>query len=279
MKRLYLLGYPLGHSVSPAMQNAALRACGLDGWQYETWARPREQLEAALQTVRAADCAGANVTIPHKQAVIPFLDGLSETAQPIGAVNTLYKRDGLLLGENTDGAGFMQALREQGVDPRDCCAFIFGAGGAAAAVAFALARAGARQLVLVNRTAGRAAELADRLHAACPSLALAVNWWAPWPRADLIVNATAIGMTPATNASPLPAGREIPRGALVFDLVYNPLETRLMQQARRAGARAAGGLDMLVYQGARAFELWTGRPAPVEVMRAAALAALAEVRP
>jgi shikimate dehydrogenase len=274
IKRIYLLGYPLGHSISPAMHNAALQSCGLRGWRYEKLALPPDQMSAMQEALRAADCLGANVTIPYKQTIIPLLDELSATARQIGAVNTVVKRDGKLIGENTDAPGFLQSLREHRIHPRHALAIIFGAGGAAAAVAFALANAGARQLVIINRTATRGADLADRLNSCFPSLELAVNWWEPLSHANIIVNATAMGMAPQTDASPLPPGRTIPRGAVVFDLVYSPPETKLLREAANAGARCVGGLEMLIYQGAVSFQMWTGHEAPLPVMQAAAKHAL-----
>ncbi len=274
MKRIYLLGYPLGHSISPAMHNAALQACGLRGWQYEKLALPPDRMNEMLEALRAPDCPGANVTIPHKQAIIPFLDDLSETALKIGAVNTIVKRDGKLIGENTDAPGFVQSLHERGIHPRHARAFVFGAGGAAAAVAFALANEGAQQLVIVNRTAARAADLADHLHRNFPSLELAVNRWEPLSRANILVNATAIGMAPQADASPLPPGQTVPRGVFVFDLVYNPPETKLIREAAHIGERGIGGLDMLIYQAALSFQMWTEQEAPLQVLRAAARDAL-----
>jgi shikimate dehydrogenase len=274
MKRIYLLGYPLGHSISPAMQNAALRARGFREWRYEKLALPPERMRAMLDALRDPDCVGANVTIPHKQSIIPHLDELSDAARQIGAVNTIVKRDGRLVGENTDGAGFLQSLREHHIHPRHARVLIFGAGGAACAVAFALAAEGARQIVLINRTTARAAELADRLHDHFSKLELAVNWWEPLRAAHLVVNASAIGMTPQTDASPLPPEQKLPRGAVVFDLVYNPPETKLLRDAAQSGARGIGGLEMLINQGALSFKLWTGREAPLHVMRAEAKRAL-----
>ncbi len=274
MKRIYLFGYPLSHSISPVMHNAALRACGLHEWRYEKLARPPEQMSALVEALRADNCIGANVTIPYKQTIMPHLDELSETARAIGAVNTIVKREGRLIGDNTDAAGFLQTLRTRHIHPRHTCAFVLGAGGAAAAVAFALAQEGAGQLVIVNRTTARVVDLADRLHARFPQLELAVNWWEPLPGANLVVNASAVGMWPHAEASPLPDDQPVPRGAIVYDLVYNPPETKLLRAASRMGARGIGGLEMLVYQGARSFELWTGREAPLQTMQSAAEQAL-----
>ncbi len=274
MKRVYLLGYPLGHSVSPAMQNGAFQAKGLSDWRYEMLARPPDRLDEMLEALRALDCAGANVTIPHKQKLLPFLDELSQEARAIGAVNTIVNKGGRLTGYNTDIGGFERTLVENDVQVRRTCALVLGAGGAAAAVSYALARGGLSRLVLLNRTEQRATGLAGRLHEQFPALPIEINSWEASFKAELIVNATSIGMAPEVNASPLPPGQVIPRGAVVFDLIYNPRETKLLREAREAGARCIGGLDMLIYQGARSFELWTGDQAPIEIMRAAAEEAL-----
>lgn len=281
-QRIYLLGYPLGHSISPAMQNAALRARGLRTVRYEKLPVPPDKLETTIATLRAEECLGANVTVPHKQEILPFLDELSELAREIGAVNTILKRvdaNGVhrLVGENTDAYGFMQALRVRGIHPQNARAAIIGAGGAAAAAAYALAQEGAREIILLNRTLSRAVALADRLGARFPRLELAINDWEALPRMHFIINATSIGMAPHADESPLPPGATLPRGAIVYDLVYNPPETRFLREARRVGARVIGGLEMLIYQGARAFELWTGQDAPVEVMRKSATRALREM--
>jgi shikimate dehydrogenase len=254
------------HSISPAMQNSALRARGFRDWRYEKLALPPDKMETMINAVRADECVGANVTIPHKQSIIPFLDELSDTARGIGAVNTIVKRANKLIGENTDAEGFLESLRTRHIRPRHTHVMIFGAGGAAAAVAFALAREGARQIVLINRTTARAAELADHLHELFPRLEIAVNWWEPLCDMNLVVNASAVGMSPNSEESPLPSGRVVPRGALVYDLVYNPSETRFLKEAAHIGARCVGGLEMLINQGALSFELWTGREAPVRTM-------------
>ena len=169
MKHIYLLGYPLNHSISPAFQNAALQARNLREVVYEKLALPSENIETMLAAVRADDCIGANVTIPHKQVIMPRLDELSDTARGIGAVNTLVKRNGKLVGENTDAYGFMESLRQKHINPQNSTAFIIGAGGAASAVCYALATEGAREIILVNRTLARAADLADHLHEHFPA--------------------------------------------------------------------------------------------------------------
>lgn len=282
MKFLYLFGYPLGHSISPAFQNAALRECGIHGVQYVKKSVPPEELQQIILALRAPECLGANVTVPHKQTILPLLDEVSPLAREIGAVNTVVKRantDGsvALVGENTDAYGFMQALRARRVDPRGQRVAILGAGGAAAAAAYALAEGGAYEIVLLNRTLARSVELADRLVQKFPLMGLALNDWDALGKTQLLVNATSVGMSPHPDASPLPPHVVLARHAVVYDLVYNPPMTRFLREAQAQGARTVGGLEMLIYQGARAFELWTGKRAPIRIMRAAATAALQEI--
>jgi len=282
VKHLYLFGYPLGHSISPAMQNAALRACDVPDTEYVKNPIPPEKMDEMLAALRAENCLGANVTVPHKQAILSHLDELTDLAREIGAVNTILKRtdaDGhtKLIGDNTDAYGLVRALRECDVEPKGMCVVILGAGGAAAAAAYALAGEGANEIVLLNRTLARSVELADRLHEKFPNLALAINDWDVLKRAHLIINATSVGMSPRTGESPLAENVVLAQDAFVFDLVYNPPATKFLRQGEARGARVLGGLDMLIYQGARAFELWTGKPAPIEVMRTAATQALHEI--
>lgn len=282
MKHIYLFGYPLGHSISPAMQNAALRACSVRGVQYVKNPVPPEQKAEIITMLRAADCLGANVTVPHKQAIMPLLDEASDLAREIGAVNTIVKRknrDGsvTLRGENTDAYGFMQPLRARRLSSCGQRVAILGAGGAAAAVAYAVANAGADEIILLNRTLARSVELADRLVTRFPQLSIAINDWQALSSSQLVVNATSVGMSPHPDASPLPAHATLAPNAVVVDLVYNPPATRFLHEAGQQGAHVLGGLEMLIYQGARAFELWTGKRAPIPVMRAAATEALEEM--
>lgn len=280
-----LIGFPLGHSVSPPMQQAAFDHHNLP-WRYSSWQTAAEDLPARVASLREARVVGANVTVPHKQAVMPLLDEVDTQATFVGAVNTIINRDGRLSGYNTDVPGFLQALRaDAGFDPRGAAALLLGAGGAARAAAYALIRAGAKSLTIANRHDQRAAHLRaalDRLGA--ETQLLAVNWndedlAEAAGKCDLLVNTTTVGMRggPAEGESPLNA-RVLHRDLLVFDLVYNPQDTPLARAARAAGATAITGLSMLVYQGAHSFTLWTGLPAPVEPMRAAAEAALEGAR-
>ncbi len=275
MKRVFLLGHPVSHSVSPAMHNAAFRALGLN-WEYEPLETSREKLREACHRLRTDNCAGANVTVPHKQAIMELLDGVSETARTIGAVNTITPRDGKLFGENTDAEGFVAALKENHINPRHARVVILGAGGAARAVAFALAAAGAREIILINRTASHATELADRVHARYPGLRLAINWREAIADANILINATSVGMWPNITDAPLPPEQVVSPHSVVVDLIYNPLQTRFLWDAKRAGAWTINGLGMLVHQGAASFKLWTGRDAPIQVMLDAARKELAK---
>lgn len=274
-----ILGYPVEHSVSPGVHNAAFRHLELDMVYLPLPVKP-DDLGQAVAGMVALGFVGANVTIPHKEAIIPLLDELAVEARLIGAVNTLVFREGKVEGHNTDGAGFLAALeKEAGFAPQGKVGTILGAGGAARAVAVALAQAGAREIYIANRTPARAVELATHvqreLGIPCRGLAIAPEDLRPvLRRSDLVVNASPVGMYPHVDDPPLiPTGLLEP-GCLACDLIYNPSETAFLRGAHRRGCRTLNGLGMLVYQGALSFELWTGRAAPVEVMRAAALAGL-----
>jgi len=273
-----LIGWPVEHSVSPTMHNAAFDALGLR-WRYTLLPTPPGQVEATLTQLKAQGYRGANVTVPHKQAVMSYLNEITDAAQAIGAVNTIVVQEERLIGHNTDGDGFLAALQEAGFSPPGRRALVLGAGGAARAVVYALPQAGCA-VTVHNRTAERAAELVR--HVQDIGVRAPVTWvpitatLADLELADfdLLVNATPVGMRPQTDVSPWPETLPLPSHWTVFDLVYNPAETRLLSQARAAGATTVGGLGMLVRQGALAFELWTGHSPPIEVMHAAAKEAL-----
>jgi shikimate dehydrogenase len=275
--RLALLGYPLDHSVSPAMHAAALAALGLTDWRYTALPVPPTALPEVVGWLREPDYAGANVTVPHKAAVITHLDGLTPVADAIGAVNTILKRDGRLIGHNTDAAGLLADVYAHGVRVERRPVLVLGAGGAARAAVAALAGVGARLRILARRT--------QQAEALRQIAAVEIFPWTPLGLLDasdgaaLIVNATPLGMAPHSTASPWIDGTPFPPDAFVYDLVYNPADTVLLRQARFAGLGAATGLGMLVEQGALALELWTGRAAPRAVMRRAAEAALARPVP
>jgi shikimate dehydrogenase len=282
-----LLGWPVAHSKSPLFQNAAFAALGLD-WLYVPLPTPPARLAEAVRGLAALGFAGANVTIPYKEAVLPLLDRLDPEAELSGAVNTIVVEElgdrACLVGHATDGAGFVASLREAtGRDPAGMTVLLLGAGGAARAVAAALARAGAARLLIANRTAGRALALAQTLTARLGSAAsiraprieglpLDRAALAPYlPIVDLVVQATAVGMAGGpdpSGAPPLDVARLRPE-AVVADLVYAPRVTPFLAAAAAAGRPTLGGVGMLLHQGAVAFEHWTGQAAPLEAMRAA----------
>jgi shikimate dehydrogenase len=276
-KFIGIIGYPLKHSISPYFQQAALDYYQLD-IRYQAWETVRGELGETVSRLRHPQSLGANVTVPYKESVLPLLDEIDELASLIGAVNTIVKTDDRLVGFNTDAHGFVEALRERGnFEPEGKQAVILGAGGAARAVGFAVMQGRVKLLTIINRTLERAEALADSLRGYQASAGLATQIVAlPWEnlnmpqtfgRYHLIVNCTTIGMrhSPEEGKSPLNL-EAIPSGALVYDLIYNPSPTPLLQLAQRAGANILGGLPMLVYQGAASFELWTHRKAPIDIM-------------
>ncbi|MBI5563428.1 MAG: shikimate dehydrogenase [Chloroflexi bacterium] len=252
-----LIGWPVEHSRSPAMHNAAFKALDLD-WQYILLPTPLDQLEAVVGRIRSGELSGANVTIPHKQAVRPFLDEIDLAAQAVGAVNTIVQRADRLIGFNTDTFGFKRSLLETGIVIEDQPCAILGAGGSARAVVHVLRELGARITIYA-----RDVTKARKVSSAARSLREVAHID---PATRLIVNTTPVGLSPNVTASPWPADVPLPPQALVFDLLNNPPRTRLVQQAEEQGLRALNGWDMLVYQGAAAFKLWTGVEPPVEVM-------------
>ncbi|MGQ9833532.1 MAG: shikimate dehydrogenase [Candidatus Villigracilaceae bacterium] len=271
---LGLIGHPLEHSLSPKIHAAALAACGLSGSYSLFPIAPNDipGLQALLARLRAGEIHGLNVTIPHKQNVIPLLDDLTETAQSIGAVNTILLRNGRLIGENTDAPGFMadlsNFLNTLPLVTRHS-SLVLGAGGSARAVTFALANSG-WQVTIAARRPEQAETLAKAMQTGRSQIdGMALSAVAGW-RGDLLVNTTPLGMTPAVDTSPWPEGIPLPPGAAVYDLVYNPRETRLVREARAAGLPATTGLGMLIEQAALAFEIWTGCQPPREPLWQAA---------
>ena len=279
-----IFGYPLGHSISPAFQQAAFDHIGFDA-RYLAWQTPPPELARAVSCLRGDGYLGANVTVPHKVAVRDHLDELDPWAEVIGAVNTIVSKEGRLVGYNTDAYGLIEALkREAQFDARGKEVVLIGAGGAARAAAFGLARESVSSLVIANRTRARAETLATELRDSVKEVAaldLASSMLAERiASADLIVNATSVGMQggPAEGRSPVVEGLIQPT-CVVHDMVYSPEATPLLKMAKDAGARVVGGLPMLVHQGAAAFERWTGVDAPIDVMyRAARQALAAQVR-
>ena len=276
LKYLGVIGYPLRRSLSPAFQQAALDHLRLE-IVYEAWPTPEDALQTRITTLRSPTVVGANVTVPHKEAVIPMLDELDEPARRIGAVNTIVNREGRLSGYNTDLSGFMRALRDDGgFQPEGRRVVIAGAGGVARAVAAGLLEAGASSVTVINRTLSRANRLVDDLRRFANASELRAlpemyaSWAAVMGSCDLLLNCTSAGLE---KESPVPFDLIRP-SMLVYDLIYDPTDTALMAAARERGARVLGGLPMLVYQGAASFELWTAREAPLEEMFEAARAAV-----
>ncbi len=271
-KQVGLIGWPIKHSLSPAMHNAAFAKLGLD-WTYVLLPTPPGQLTQSLEELLARNFVGSNVTMPHKRAVIPHLDGLSDAARLIGAVNTIHIQDSKFYGENTDAIGFLNALKESGHDPKGMRVAMLGAGGAARAALFSLLQAGAGRVTVINRTVERAAALVDDLAEVFPASSLnfeplnSETLAALQGQVDLVVNSTSIGMLPQSDASPWLAEVAIPTGAVFYDIVYYPVQTLFLRQAQEAGQKTVNGLGMVVHQGAVAFEIWIGQKAPLETMR------------
>lgn len=275
-----LLGDPVAHSLSPRMHNAAFAAAGLN-WRYVAFRIPADALAAAVRAVAALGMAGCNVTIPHKEAACGAVDDLDPVAAHVGAVNTVRVAAGRLQGFNTDASGVLDALtHDGGVELGGRAAVVIGAGGGARAASFALASRAARVTIL-NRTVSRARGLAQRVAAAQPHCAVdaadlsAASIAAALDGADVLIQATNATMSAAMGGGGgraewlVAVEKQLRRGMTVLDMVYTPARTDLLAAAEQAGARAVSGLALLVHQGARSFELWTGRPAPVDAMRTA----------
>jgi shikimate dehydrogenase len=274
-----LIGDPVEHTMSPAMHNAAFKQLGLDYIYIPFRVRP-EQLAPAIDGLRALNVRGFNVTIPHKVSIIPLLDGLDPLAEKIGAVNTVVNNDGELRGYNTDAEGFLRSLLEHGVEPQDKNIVVIGAGGASRAISYILSERGAH-LTILNRQleldwAEEIAQLIyDDLGRGVRVLELSDgNLSLALEGAVILVNATSVGMSPDSESSPVPANL-LRSDLTVFDVVYNPMKTRLLKEAAAAGARMISGVDMLAWQGVLAFEKWTGHPAPLDLMREEAIKLLA----
>jgi shikimate dehydrogenase len=277
--RVGLIGNPVAHSYSPRFQQAALDALDIPA-RYELWQTPATQLLGRVRSLCHKDCLGANVTIPHKEAVVPLLDKIDPLAERIGAVNTIVHDDDYLYGYNTDAPGLLHALLEHGIGKLDSqghvslqgyTAILLGAGGAARGAAFGLASAQVERLIILNRHLERAQLLAADVQQTYegPVFSLSDPSFLISHSSSIIINATSVGMH--EDVSPLPAEvlARFDPDTFVYDMIYNPIQTHLLLQARTMGLRAANGLSMLLHQGALSFTLWTCRPAPIEVMRAA----------
>jgi shikimate dehydrogenase len=272
-KRVFLIGHPLGHSLSPAFQNAAFRAARIDA-DYRLADVLPEHLAATVAALRAGDMLGANVTVPYKQDVIPFLDDLSDDARALGAVNTIVNRAGRLFGLNTDVPGFAADLRERDIHVENTTVVMLGAGGAARGVAAALVGMGVARLVIANRTITRAAAIAAHYQDIAEAIGIEDDddtLPEALASAILLINATSVGLHGDDIPLSADALMHLSQHAVIYDLIYRP--TALLRAAEARGLRAIDGLGMLVHQGALAWEQWTARPAPLGVMWEAARAA------
>ncbi|MDY3250610.1 MAG: shikimate dehydrogenase [Candidatus Choladocola sp.] len=263
-----VFGDPVEGNPTGVMEEAAFAACGLN-YRYLTLKVTKEDFDDAMKSIRALHMKGMNLTMPHKITVLPYLDELSEAARVIGAVNTIVVRDGKLFGENTDGKGFVQALKNKGVGLAGKKVLILGAGGAAKAIAVECALAGAGSITVVNRTAERAAELAQVITDNTAAKASAERWTEQYSipaDTDILINATSIGLSPNSDQKPDIDYDTITDRMVVTDVVFNPASTLFLQEAQKRGAKTVTGLGMLACQGALNFTLWTGVEAPLEIM-------------
>ncbi|HKI54905.1 MAG TPA: shikimate dehydrogenase [Anaerolineales bacterium] len=269
MIKLGLIGYPVSHSLSPKIQNAALKACELDG-DYSLFPIAPDDLNGLkdlLDRVRSGEITGFNVTIPHKQNVIEFLDELTPAAKIIGAVNVIYMRDEKLIGDNTDAAGFLTDLNKLLGDKSKIInrksAIVLGAGGGARAVVYALLNDG-WNVVIAARRVEQAQELVSQFEGAIAT-ELNVQTF-KGSNVQLIVNTTPVGMIPNVDQSPLPEDLSLDEHVVIYDLIYNPRETKLVRDARAQGLQATTGLGMLIEQAVLGFELWTGYKPPIDIL-------------
>lgn len=266
-----VLGYPVAENPTCVMQEAGFAALGLQ-WRYLTMEVRPEALPDAMRGVRALGMRGINLTIPHKVAVMALLDDIAPDAKLIGAVNTVRREGDRLIGENTDGKGFLRGLRESGIEPSGKRIIVLGAGGAARAITVELALAGAAELTVINRSVDRGQALVADLKSRTGANAQFKPWSttvAIGPETDVLVNATSIGLYPDIDATPDVDLKSARTDLLVCDVIPNPPETRLVQAARAQGLQTLTGLPMLVYQGTIGFEMWTGQPAPEAAMKRA----------
>ncbi|OGW86224.1 MAG: shikimate dehydrogenase [Omnitrophica bacterium RIFCSPHIGHO2_02_FULL_46_11] len=268
-----IFGYPLSHTVSPAIQNCAFEFHRLKA-VYFAFERPPARFRFLMRNIKSLVLDGFNVTIPFKEAIIPYLDQLSREAKLVGAVNTVKKQNGRWIGYNTDIEGFLAGLKQAGFKPRGKSAVVLGARGSARAVVFALAQNGARKISVVNRTKSRAQNLIRKFRRSFPNIQWvacdfkANEWKHALSQADLLVNATKVGLK--KNDPSLVLKKLFPkRKILVYDLIYQPRQTALLRSAAGSGHKIVNGETMLLYQGAKAFEIWTGKRAPVSKMKKA----------
>jgi len=264
-KQTGVFGFPIGHSKSPAMHNAAYDYLGIN-FEYKPYAIAPAELAAAVKMIRENNLSGVNITIPHKEAIIPYLDSIDVEAQKIGAVNTVVNRFGKLIGYNTDATGFHRALEHyHKFNVANKKIAIFGEGGAARAIAISSFLKGAKEICIGGLDAVKTQRLAREVNEFAYSSSDEV-FLQEVSKSDLVINATPLGMDPHADKSPLPDAQYLQSGQLVFDVVYNPKETLFLKQAKGRGAQLGYGYEMLLFQGVVAFEIFTGSKAPVKIM-------------
>jgi shikimate dehydrogenase len=274
-----VIGDPVEHSLSPVMHNAAFKELNLD-FVYLAFTVRKDELRNAIAGARSLQVHGLNVTMPHKTAIMKYLDEIDSTAKSIGAINTILNAEGRLVGYITDGVGAIKALKENGVGLEGKKLLLLGAGGAAKAIAFHAAQE-VEELKILNRTAQKAKELAEALHKKFDKRISGNSLSSEIIKkeledTDILVNATSVGMHPNVDQSLVNSSWLRP-SLCVMDIIYNPLETKLAKDAKSVGAKIVSGIEMLIYQGAASFEIWTNHPAPVKVMKEAVLNKLSKL--
>jgi len=272
-----LIGDPIEHTLSPLIHNIAFQKLGID-YVYVAFRVEKSMLKMAVDGIRALSIRGLNVTVPHKVEIIKYLDKVDELAEKIGAVNTIVNENGKLIGYNTDGLGAIKALKDNGFYIKSKRVLILGAGGAARAVAYYVAKEEPSEIIILNRSVEKALELSDKIgyemNVACRAAKLDEdNLKRTLEDTDLLINCTSLGMFPKVDETPIPKAF-LTKEMTVMDIVYNPMYTRLLRDAADVGCKIIYGLDMLVNQAALSFEIWTGIKAPIEEMKRIALEAL-----
>lgn len=274
-----LIGYPVSHSVSPQMHNAAFKALGLNFCYLPLSVEPVD-LKKAIEGIRALNIVGVNVTIPHKETIIPLLDEVTKLPRLMGAVNMILNQEGKLIGYNTDGGGFVESLKlDAKVNPKGKKVVVLGAGGASKAVSIMLAETRIKSIVITDIIIEKAENLVEYINShfeieATVSPLGSKAFQSSINECEILINTSPVGMHPKEDASPLPEKVKIPSGIQVCDLIYNPPETKFLKSAKESGAKTLNGIGMLVRQGALSFSIFTGKDAPIDVMRSAALKVL-----
>jgi len=275
MKKLFVIGHPIEHSLSPAMQNAALKELKLDKeFYYDKRDVKPEELENFVKEIRNEEIFGANVTIPHKINIIPFLDKLTKEAELIQAVNTIYRENNQIIGHNTDGIGCLNTLKENNIQIEKKTILILGAGGAGRAISFTLALNNPKNLIIVDRSYEQAKSLTEEITKKTKTKTQPENLDnlnTILPNAEIIIHCTPTGMKNYAENQTLITSEHLNKNQTIMDIVYNPQKTKLLEEAEKAGCKTISGVGMLVHQGAVGFEIWTKNKAPINIMKEALL--------